>query len=254
MSFYNKLTKKFAKIYRLNHAIAILSWDDAVMRPSHSGQARAESISCLTGMAHELLIADQTRDFIDGAKNEITELDNWQQRNLDLIEKKYLDATCFDNQFVEAFSHAAMTCEQAWRTLRMENDWQSFKPLLTDVVKLSRERAERLGQLKQLSPYDALVDEFSPGINQEIIDPIFNHLKDVLPEMVDKAIAKQKNLIPFTGKFDVTKQQSLASSLMNLLGFDFERGRLDVSHHPFCGGVPQRSPHLFERLFLAPIG
>lgn len=239
MQAYQQLVSNFQKIYQLNHAVSILSWDEAVMMPANSGQARSDAIASLKGMEHDILIDKQTAELIEQAKAEQMQLSDWQQRNLQLIEKRYQEANCFDNAFVEAFSQACMRCEQAWRTYREQNDWHSFKPLLKEVVALTRERAQRKASLLSCDPYDALLDEFSPGITQAVIDPLFNKLGDALPNMVEHALSTQPKLTPFEGAFAIDKQQNLAKALMDVLGFDFKRGRLDISHHPFCGGVAE---------------
>ncbi len=239
MSAYKKLIDRFKKTYRLNHAMAILSWDEAVIMPINSGEARAESLATLKGMEHELLVANQTQDLISQAKIEKQKLSNWQQRDLELIEKRYQNATCFDTRFVENYSKACMNSEQAWRRDRANNDWLSFKPFLSKVIDLTKEKAQRKAQLLKCTPYDALLDEYSPGINQAMIDPLFSKLQDVLPNMVNNVLNKQAPLKPFQGEFEIAKQKQLGKNLMDLLGFDFSRGRLDVSHHPFCGGVSE---------------
>lgn len=239
MNAYLKCVAQFQKIYQLNHAMAILSWDEAVMMPSKSGHARAESLATLKSMEHSLVVEPQLQDWLASAAQQTEQLDRWQQRNLQLMHKRYQDATCLDNEFVEKYSHATINCEQAWRVMRADNDWQSFKPLLEEVVNLTREKAERRAAHMNCSAYDALIDEYSPGLSQAFIDPLFQPLRAYLPEKVAAVVEGQPNLVPFEGEFSVEKQRQLGKSLMALLGFDFDRGRLDVSHHPFCGGVPE---------------
>lgn len=239
MEAYQKVKDYFSEIHKLNHAIAMLSWDEAVMMPEKSGLARAESVSCLRKMVHEKLTDKSLLPLIEEAKLEQDNYDGWQLKNLLLIERKAIEANGFEANFVEEFSQATMHCEQAWRELRGLNDWQSFKPLLEKVVDLVRERAKILGELKSLSDYDALLDDFSPGVTQSSIDPIFSQLQEKLPTIVEQAIDNQATPIPFKGTFEIAKQEKLAKSLMNHLGFDFARGRVDTSHHPFCGGVQE---------------
>ena len=106
------------------------------------------------------------------------------------------------------------------------------------VVELNRRRAEHLGSALGMDPYDALMDGFEPGMCRSVIDPIFDHLKGALPSVIEAALGAQRDPLPMPGPFTDAQQAALARNLMQRLGFDFERGRMDTSHHPFCGGDP----------------
>jgi carboxypeptidase Taq len=97
-----------------------------------------------------------------------------------------------------------------------------------------------LGQALNLAPYDALVDEFSPGITTADIDAMFKALSRRLPSLIREAIALQETRVlpPLTGKFPPGKQKALILEVMKSMGFPFDRGRLDESEHPFTEGVP----------------
>src|SRR5690606_1126640 len=115
-------------------------------------------------------------------------------------------------------------------------------PHLREVLRLTQEaaaaKAERLG----LDPYDALLDEFDPGRPAARIDAIFGDLETWLPGLLQRALEEQGSAPePITGSFPIEAQRALGERLMRAWGFDFEHGRLDVSLHPFSGGVPDDS-------------
>jgi carboxypeptidase Taq len=88
--------------------------------------------------------------------------------------------------------------------------------------------------------YDALLDEYEPGGTTARIDTLFDELGGFLPELIDEALAhqaRQPAILEPAGPFPVAQQRALGLELMKVLGFDFNHGRLDVSHHPFCGGT-----------------
>lgn len=240
MSAYQSLEQTFEKISHLNHLAAIAGWDEAVMMPSGGGQSRSEAMATLQVMIHQLLCDERNGELIANAKSELNDKP-WQQANLRWMEKLYIDATCLPEDLVRQKTQAAILCEQAWRGMREANDWQGFKPLLSEVFNLVKEAAQIRSEVVNKSVYDVLLDDFSPGIDQAMIDPIFTELKSFLPEVIPQIIEKQKNLPLKTmqGPFAVEKQKALGIELMRAIGFNFDNGRLDVSHHPFCGGVPR---------------
>ena len=234
---YAALQGWFERVGHLGHAQAMLSWDEAVIMPPGGGAARAESLAELARIRHDRVSDARVGDWIAAARTE-ADLDRWQRANVDEIERTWLRARALPEDLVAASSRASTLCEQAWRTARPRNDWDAIAAPLAEVVGLARERAGCLGEALGQAPYDALLDGYEPGMSREVIDPVFSRLKETLPAIVDAAVATQRDPVPLPGPFDERRQAELAETLMRRLGFDFERGRLDTSHHPFCGGRP----------------
>lgn len=106
---------------------------------------------------------------------------------------------------------------------------------------LAREQAKRLSDVLEVSPYEAMMSLYEPGLRTSDLDRWFGDLRSWLPGLIQDVIEKQSREsveIP-QGPFDRQAQRDLCEKVMQALGFDFEAGRLDVSTHPFCGGVPE---------------
>ena len=234
---YAELHGWFERVGNVRHAQAMLSWDEAVNMPSGGGPARAESLAELARIGHERVSDARLGDWIAEARAE-PDLDPWQRANVDQIERAWLRARAVPGDLVAAASRANTLCEQAWRAARPRNDWDAIAAPLAEGLALARERAACLGAALGLAPYDALLDGYEPGMSREVIDPVFARLKETLPAVVDAALAAQRDPLPLPGPFEERRQTALAETLMRRLGFDFDRGRLDTSHHPFCGGRP----------------
>ncbi len=239
MTAYEALEARFQEINDLVHATAILSWDEATMMPPGSGDARAAALATLAGVMHRKLTETETGDLINEADGAAQSLDRWQAANLREMLRRWKQAVAIPPDLVVATSRANSLCEQTWRRCRAENDWDTIAPLLAEVTRLARESARCLAEAASLSPYDALMDYWEPGLRAADIDTIFAELKSFLPPLIDATIERQAGdlPLPLAGPFPVERQRRLAARLMSQLGFDTERGRLDVSHHPFCGGV-----------------
>ena len=233
---YQALHDRFKRIGDLNHALAMLAWDEAAMMPVGGGKARAESLATLTGMVHDLTGAPATGELVEAAAAD--SLDPWQAANVEQVRREWRRARAVPTELEMALSIATSECEQAWRPARGANDWQAVVRKLETVIALTREKASALAEALAMSPYDALLDDYEPGLKRADIDPVFATLLDALPPLIERAIDAQPQPVAPTGPFPVGRQAELGRALMAALGFDFERGRLDVSHHPFCGGDP----------------
>lgn len=236
---YSKLHSTFSRLSRFSHLSAIAGWDMATMMPSEGGQVRSEALAELSVLQHQILTAKQVGEWLEQAEQDnLTEI---EQANLREMKRHYIQSALLPESLVQAKSLAGARCEQAWRIQRKTNDWKGFANNLREVVRLSREEAQLRADAAGISRYDALLDLYEPGMTTKTLDAIFGNLKQWLPQLLQTVVEKQKNetRVSPQGPFDIEKQRQLGLKVMERLGFNFNAGRLDVSAHPFCGGVPQ---------------
>ncbi|MFT9187257.1 MAG: carboxypeptidase M32, partial [Acetobacter orientalis] len=238
---YQTLERHFARLSSLSDALGILSWDKEVIMPHGAAGRRADTLATLAGLRHEILTAPAMADLLATAEAQAgTALSAWQKANLAEMRRTHTHATALPGDLVEALTQATTRSEMAWREARENSDYASFLPHLTEVLNLTRQTAAAKAQALGLSPYDALLDSFDPGTRQAHIDPIFTQLQKDLPGLIATVLEKQASLPamqPLQGPFAIPQQEALGRRLMQRLGFDMTRGRLDVSTHPFCGGA-----------------
>ncbi|MFH8134592.1 carboxypeptidase M32 [Pantoea osteomyelitidis] len=238
-SAYQQLSATFLRLSRFGHLSAIAGWDMQTMMPAGGSRARGEALAELSVLQHEILTDKRVGTLIAAAEQE--SLNDVEQANLFEMRRAWQQASLLPASLVEAKSIAGSRCEHAWRQQRPANDWQGFATNLKEVVALSREEARLRAEASGSSRYDALLDLYEPGMTSARLDSIFGDLKSWLPELLQKVVTKQAGqpLSSPVGPFAVESQRQLGLSLMKLLGFDFNHGRLDISAHPFCGGVPE---------------
>ncbi|MBM9606189.1 carboxypeptidase M32 [Desulfopila inferna] len=236
---YSALKEQFQRIARLDHALTFLQWDQLVMMPPGGNDTRSKSIAELTMMRHELLCSEVLGDLLQQAQEQENS-DRTQSRSLLEMERSRRRAVSVPGDLVKAKSLAGSLCEHGWRKQRKQNDWTGFLTTFTEVVNLSRQEAkarQAAAPDKFPTPYDALLDLYCTGDDSAFIQDIFTLLKKELPEIlaqVDKQANEKK--VELLGSFPVEQQKELNRKLMELLGFDFQQGRLDVSLHPFSTG------------------
>ena len=233
---YTTLHERFRRAGDLRHALAMLAWDEAAIMPAGGGRARADALATLRGMAHELTAAPEVGELVAAAGAE--DLDAWQAANVACIGREWQRASAVPKDLEVALSKACSACEQTWRGARAENDWTAVRGKIETVFALTRERAAALAEALQCAPYDALLDGYEPGFGRADVDSLFAELAAALPALIDNALAAQPPPSPLPGPFPVERQKALGRALMQAVGFDFTHGRLDTSHHPFCGGEP----------------
>ncbi len=236
---YATLVASFTKLYRYQHLAQIVAWDQAAMMPSKGIEARSAAMAELAVLMHDTLTAPQIAAALEAAKTETT--DPIDVASVHEMTRQWRAATLIPASLVEAKSLAGTRCEHAWRTQRKANDWAGFLVNWKPLVECVRQEATLLAEATGMSRYDALVDRYEPGMTSAVIEPMFADLKRWLPTLIQDVIAKQRTeeVVVANGPFPIAAQRALGLEVMGLLGFDFEGGRLDVSTHPFCGGVAE---------------
>ncbi|BAK75934.1 carboxypeptidase Taq [Pseudogulbenkiania sp. NH8B] len=239
LSAYSALAERFTRLYRYHHLHAIASWDQATMMPAKGNEARAAALAELQVLIHRTLTEPGLAGQIAAAEDE--PLDDMARANLREIRRSWEQANLLPEALVEAKALAGSRCEHAWRTQRPANDWPGFLANFREVVRLSREEAQRLAEATGVRPYDALMDKYEPGMSSAEIERVFEEVKGWLPGLIRQVRQRQEGetVLAPAGPFAVERQRALGLDVMKLLGFDFDGGRLDVSVHPFCGGVAE---------------
>lgn len=238
MTAYADLSNRFSRISALSNAMGTLHWDTAAMMPAGASGARSEAMALLAVLRHDMVTDPALGDLVSAAAEQ-DGLGEWERANLAEIVRIHTIETALPADLVAASSKAVSICEMTWRKARQESDFPTLLPYLAEVLRLQREIGAAKGERLGLGAYDALLNDYEPGGRAGAIDALFDDLADFLPGFTEEVLAVQARRPAdpeLEGPFPVETQRALGLRLMTALGFDFERGRLDVSTHPFCGG------------------
>jgi carboxypeptidase Taq len=236
---YEALASTFTRLHHLQHLQSIAGWDHAANMPPKGNEARAAALAEMAALLHRMLTEPALAGQLARAEQE--PLHDLQRANLREMQRQWRLGNALPESLVQRQSIATSRCEHAWRAQRPAGDWAGFAANLREVLALAREEAALLSAQTGLRPYDALMDRFEPGMTSERLDRIFGDVRQWLPGLIQRVIDKQakETLVAPAGPFPRDRQRALCEQVIGLLGFDFQAGRLDVSTHPFCGGVPE---------------
>ena len=239
LSAYADLERRFDRLGNIRDAETFLHWDASTMMPANSAESRGNQLSTLRALHHQMLTDPAMDDLLANAA--ANSLDEWQRANLREMTRTHTHATAVESDLVEALSKATTACESVWRAARPDADFAAVKDLLDEVLNLVRQSAVAKGERLGCSPYDALLDEHSPGVSGTVVDALFADLETFLPDLLAQVVARQEAsppLLELQGPFASDAQEALGKQLMSRIGFDFDKGRLDISLHPFSSGTP----------------
>jgi carboxypeptidase Taq len=236
------LTTRLLEIQRINSAAALLSWDQETHMPAGGGEARAEQISTLQGIAHQKFVSPEIERLLDawvepesGAIRE-SPGDGWDEPARSLLREVWRDysrAKKLPSDFVMTLSRECSLAQQVWVEAKEHRAFSKFLPNLRTVLSLKREEAEYLGYRD--SPYNALLDVYEPGSTIAALRPLFAQVKERLVPLLKKiqqsSVQIDDSILFHT--YDQARQLEFGRMILIAMGYDFERGRLDLSAHPF---------------------
>jgi carboxypeptidase Taq len=252
------LTTRLLEIQRINGAASLLSWDQETYMPAGGGEARAEQIAVLQGLAHQKLVSPEIEQllsqWIDPATGRALEQpgNGWDEPARSLLREVWRDfsrAKKLPSQFVMTLSRETSLAQQVWAEARQHNAFARFLPHLRTILSLKREEAQYLGYKE--SPYDALLDVYEPGSTVASLRPLFAQLKarlvPLLKRVMDSTVRIDDSLLRYS--YDQGRQLEFGRLVLIAMGYDFERGRLDLSAHPFTTSFHPTDVRVTTRVF-----
>ena len=238
-----ELRARAARIEDLAGASRLLSWDQETVMPAGGTESRAHQLGTLAALTHELytdpVLGDLLRELSVNPGDEDPAGDN--ALIVRAMLRQHEQRTRVPAELVVRRTELSAHAKEAWKAARRADDFGQFAPYLKDQFDLSRELAGCLGY--ESNPYDALLDQFEPGTSFNWIDTRFRGVKPALQDLIRKIADAQaadsshadaaKSVY---GTVSAEKQLSFSRSMAEAVGYDFQRGRLDISAHPFTSG------------------
>ncbi|MYL68703.1 carboxypeptidase M32 [Halorubrum distributum] len=231
---YDALLDRVQRWNAVGSASGVLGWDQQVMMPEGGTPARSKQLSALSSVHHDMVTADETGELLDELAD--ADLTDEQAAVVREIRREYERADAVPVELVEEISETGSEALQAWEEAKAEDDFDAFAPYLEKHVELKREYAEHIDPDRD--PYEVLFEEFEPCLSMERAESILTELREALVPMIDDIRDSDVELAvdTFEGTFPEETQEDLSREILEHVDYDFDRGRLDVSSHPFTSG------------------
>lgn len=233
-SLLAQLRPLLARVHDLNMAAAVLEWDQETYMPPGAAHARAQQTATLRKLAHEFFTTDQIGLLLEHLQAKVANLDSesFEASLVRITQHDYDKAIKLPSSLVAEMTKATAHAKQAWKEARETNTFATFAPHLERLIDLNLKKAEAYGYEDRV--YDALLDQFEPGMTTAEVEHVFGDLRAQLVPLVH-AIADARSLDDSIvhRPFDPDKQWDFGVAVIKDFGFDFEHGRQDHSAHPF---------------------
>ncbi len=205
------------------------------MLPPAAGPYRAEQLTAVSALLHRRWTDPQfVADVAELAAGPLARGDSGVAATIRRVKRRVDRKTKLPQRLVEELARTAVLGQQAWERARKEDDFPAFLPLLEKMIALKREEAQAVGYAEQ--PYDALLDDYEPEERTANVARVLAGLREQLAPLVAEIhqTGRRPDMSVVSRPFPIEVQEAFGREAARAIGFDFSRGRLDVTAHPFC--------------------
>ncbi len=247
---FNQLKTLLQEVHDLTKASAVLGWDRQTYMPPGGAAARSRQMSTLSKLVHERLTSDEMGELLES-------LDEWH-RSLDpdsdeaalirYARREFTRGRAVPADLVQEMTLATGEANRVWQQARKEDDFRKFLPHLEKMFDLARQYAACFPHFEH--PYDALLDRFEQGLTKAELTRIFEAIKRPQSELFKAILGSGVEIDDRMLRQHFPADAQIAASLeaAQMLGFDLQRGRLDLTTHPFASAFSVNDARITTRV------
>jgi carboxypeptidase Taq len=244
-----RLRERTAELSDLGHAAMLLDWDQQTMMPSEGGPDRAEGRATLERLSHGLFVSEQTGELLERARQALdgADPDSDEARLVAVTTRRRDKAIRVPTELTAEIARAGSLGQEAWVKARANSNFDEFAPYLERNLELARRYVDCFDGHE--SAYDVLLDDYEPGMKSSEVTRLFDELKRELVPMIatltDHADRVEQTVIG--GTFSVDRQRRLVAEVVERMGYDPARWRMDDAVHPFATSFGNRDVRITTR-------
>ncbi len=240
MNTLEKLYQHLEKVYHFQSIVSLLSWDQETNMPENAFEQRSQQMGLMASLVHRNKTSELKKILQDVNLQELKDKDFLIVKR---VKEDFEKWSKIPEKLAVKLTELTSQAQYHWDKAKKNNDFQLFAPYLEDLVKLKIEEANYLGY--EACPYDALLDDYEKGLKSKDFE---NIIQPVVKEFYQKRTQEIDIQNPFKRNIPVNEQLSFANQFIKDLGFDFSRGRQDLSSHPFSNAISIHDVRITTRI------
>lgn len=231
---FEALDKYFEKGMALQTAITLLEWDNETLAPKLADENTANVMATLSDEYFQTYTCDEVKQLLDKCFEEKEMYSFEQQKILVELDKIYKNLEPIPREEYKEYAKLTAAASKIWAKAKGESDFDEFLPVLDEIISYQKKFASYRGKEGEAS-YDILLKEFEESFNMEKLDSFFQQIKEEIVPFIKKVVEKNDKIDKSYNqqKYDIEKQKEFAFWIAEYLGFDFDKGVIAESAHPF---------------------
>jgi carboxypeptidase Taq len=235
---FDSVCEQARKAMILHSTADTLEWDERTGMPIAAGEYRAAQVSTLRAMVHQIRTDPSYGEDLQRLQENVADDDPHGDVTATVRElfRDWNRDRKLPAELVKRTAEATVRGQQTWDASRAASDFGMFRDALSNIIDLKREAGQRISEGTDRTPYEALLDEYEPDARVDQLQRVFDELRAPLVDLIARIAdaPKQPNASAIQQTFNISDQRDFNHAVAEKVGFDFDRGRLDETSHPFC--------------------
>lgn len=234
-SAWDRLVPYLEKAMAYQTALTLFEWDNETLAPEQAGAYTARVQGILAASYQEIMTAPALKELLLECEQELGNKENLEkQAILREIREEAEQLECIPPKEYRAYQELVAESARIWARAREEKDFQAFAPTLKKIIFWQKTFAGYRAKAGQ-KLYDVMLDSYEKGFGMKELDEFFGLLKKELVPLLHQVMESPIRISDefLTGDYPEDRQRELAEYLAEYVGFDFRKGVLSESAHPF---------------------
>ena len=237
---FGALKPHLDRIMALKAAMTLFEWDNETLAPPKAARLTSNVIGALSGEYFQAVDDEKVRELVKACQEDpgLSEAEKAQVRELSREQEKL---ACIPRDEYQAFARLTAESARIWQEAKEQDDFAQFAPTLEKVIDYQERFAAYRAKDGQ-KRYDVMLDDYEPGFTMELLDQYFAVIKQevvpLLKAVVDSKVQIRDDFL--AGDFSDAQQEKIGRFLAEYVGFDFSRGVMATSAHPFTTNLHNR--------------
>ena len=233
---FEQLKKELDRVQALEMSLVLFGWDNATQAPKEAIENTAKVMGILSGEYYNFLINDKVKGLLKQLDQE-KDLDAYEKAVLKEVKKSYEDLELIPAEEYQEYSELTSISQHVWEEAKEKNDFSIFAPTLNKIIEFQKKFADYALEKKGgfATRYDKLLNDYEEGFTTKELDEFFEQLKETIVPLVKMVVKKNDQIKKDYAyrTYPVEQQREFNRFLAEYIGFDFNKGVIAESVHPF---------------------
>lgn len=232
---FARLEEHDRKTILMAHILGVLSWDFETSMSPKGGPERGDQMALIEEELHRHSTSPEMDEIFSVISSGTPGFSDRDHALIREEEKEYRKAKKIPASLITGLSQAVSAAQDHWFDARQRGDFEAFRPYLEKVLELTRQRAECISDGKD--PYDTLLEEFEPNMDSKRVSELFGQMEKTIHKVMEMTASREVDDSFLFRKYPQKTQERFDKGIVRDMGFDFQRGVIGISHHPFTNSV-----------------
>ena len=250
---FEKLQKQMEKAMALQTAMVLFEWDNETAAPKEAAERTATVIGSLSSQYLDIMTGEELKQALKDCCGQIAELTEVEQAIVRETQEAVEKLERIPADEYRSFAELTAKATGIWADARAKKDFSLFAPVLKEIVEYQKRFASYQAKEGQ-KLYDVMLNNYEKDFGMKELDEFFRTVKErIVPLLKDSAKRSEAVDDSFlSAGYTEEQQEKAARFLAEYVGFDFDRGILAVSAHPFTTNLHNKdvriTTHYLDRI------